>query len=79
MATHSGSGFSHEAFTHDELTVLGLFYAGARAHVLREQYQLDPWRLVNRHRQLPREEHARVRELADRAEEQARAAAGRFA
>ena len=74
MATHSDSSFAHEAFTPDELIVLGLFRAGVRAHVLRDRYHLDPWAVVHRHRQLPREEHARVRELADRAEEQARAA-----
>ena len=79
MSTHSDPTQHAQAFTPDELTVLGLFYAGARARALREQYRLDPWAVVNRHRQLPREEHARVRALADRAEEEARAAAGRFA
>ena len=74
MATHSDSSFAHETFTPDELIVLGLFYAGVRAHVLRDRYHLDPWAVVNRHRQLPREEFARVRELAERA-----AADGRFA
>ena len=74
MSTHSDSTQHAQAFTPDELTVLGLFYAGARARALREQYRLDPWGVVNRHRQLPREEFARVRELAERA-----AADGRFA
>ena len=58
------------------LIVLGLFHAGVRAHALRERYRLDPWGVVNRHRQLPREEFARVTELARRA---AADAGGRFA
>jgi hypothetical protein len=73
MSTHSDSTQDAQAFTPDELTLLGLFYAGTRAHALREHYRLDPWEVVRRHRQLPREEHARIRELADRAA----AAAGR--
>jgi len=75
MSTHSDPTQHAQAFTPDELTVLGLFYAGARARTLREQYHLDPWAVVNRHRQLPREEFARVRALADHAA----AAAGRGA
>ena len=76
MATHLDSDPIHQAFTRDELIVLGLFHAGVRAHALRERYRLDPWGVVNRHRQLPREEFARVTELARRA---AADAGGRFA
>ena len=73
MSAHDGSTPDAPAFTPDELALLGLFHAGVRAHVLRARYGLDPWPVVNRHRQLPREEFARIRELADRAA----AAAGR--
>jgi len=67
MATHDDSIRNTQSFSTGELTVLGLFHAGVRAHTLRERYRLDPWGVVNRHRQLPREEFARVRELAERA------------
>jgi hypothetical protein len=67
MTAHSGSGFSHAAFTPDELVLLGLFHAGVRARVLRGRYGIDPWAVVRRHRQLPREEFAQLRALAERA------------
>lgn len=67
MATHSEATATIHAFSPDELTLLGLFHAGVRARALRERFGVDPWAVVNRHRQLPREEFARVRELAERA------------
>ena len=76
MATQTDPNLTHAAFTRDELVALGLFHAGVRARVLRERFGLDPWAVVNRHRQLPREEFARVRELAERA---AAGAGGRLA
>jgi hypothetical protein len=81
MATHTDSTPFPQPFTPDELTVLGLFYAGVRARVLRAQYGIDPWAVIQRHRHLAREEFLRGSELAERAAARARAvaAAGRFA
>ena len=47
--------------TDKELRALRDFYAGVRARVVREQYGLDIWKLVCRHRNLPQPEFLRVR------------------
>lgn len=80
MATHDDSIRNTQPFSTGELTVLGLFYAGVRARLLRARYQLDPWAVVQRHRHLPREEFLRVSEQAERAAAHARVTevAGRF-
>lgn len=50
-------------FTDTELRVLKLFYQGVRARQLRETYWwVDPWRVVAKHRALPRERHEAIRQ-----------------
>ena len=51
------------AFTANELLVLRMFYAGVRARQHRDQFGVDPWNVVRRHRNLPVEQYHEVMAL----------------
>ena len=47
-------------FTSAEFELLRQFYAGVPTRVLRREFALDPWALLNRHRHLPPAQHQRL-------------------
>jgi hypothetical protein len=48
-------------FSDAELHVLKLFYAGTAARRIRQQFGVNPWPLVARHRQCPPDQYEAVR------------------